>query len=98
MKTLLPLAEERRRTLDRAERTIAVAEILDRRADRSSCSALPAHRPISSAARWSIPRTARAALLGIGDAEMEGMRAATEPIRPPGAANARAARRGLGPG
>ena len=39
---------------------------------------MPGASAYFSAARWSIRKAARAALLGIGDAEMQGMRPSTE--------------------
>ncbi len=71
MKALLPLARDDRAAPDRAPRDHRHRRILDRRTrSPRRCWRCPAPRPIFSAARWCTPKSARAALLGIGDAEM----------------------------
>jgi nicotinamide-nucleotide amidase len=79
MKTLLPLAETIAQRLIARRETIAVAESSTGGLIAASLLAVPGASAYFLGGAVVYTKSARAALLGFGDAEMEGMRAATEP-------------------
>jgi nicotinamide-nucleotide amidase len=78
MKTLLPLAETIAQRLIARRETIAVAESSTGGLIAASLLAVPGASAYFLGGAVVYTKSARAALLGFGDAEMEGMRAATE--------------------
>src|SRR5580658_3604163 len=78
MKTLLPLAEKIAQRLIARRETIAVAESSTGGLIAASLLAVPGASAYFLGGAVVYTKSARAALLGFGDAEMEGMRAATE--------------------
>ena len=79
MKALLPLAEKIAARLIARKRNDCHCRILDRRADRGgACSAVPGASAYFLGGAVVYTQASRAALLGISDAEMKGMRASTE--------------------
>jgi nicotinamide-nucleotide amidase len=79
MQTLLPLAEKIARPLKQRGETVAVAESSTGGLIAAALLALPGASAYFVGGAVVYTRSARAALLGIGDAEMAGMRASTEP-------------------
>ena len=79
MQSLLPLAEKIAARLIERQRDDRHCQILDRRADRGGVARVPGASAYFVGGAVVYTRTARAALLGIADAEMAGMRASTEP-------------------
>jgi nicotinamide-nucleotide amidase len=78
MKTLLPLAETIAQRLIARRETIAVAESSTGGLIAASLLAVPGASAYFLGGAVVYTKSARAALLGFGDAEMAGMRAATE--------------------
>jgi len=78
MKTLLPLAETIAQRLIARRETVAVAESSTGGLIAASLLAVPGASAYFLGGAVVYTKSARAALLGFGDAEMEGMRAATE--------------------
>jgi PncC family amidohydrolase len=78
MKTLLPLAETIARRLIARHETIAVAESSTGGLIAATLLAVPGASAYFLGGAVVYTRSARTALLGFGDAEMTGMRAATE--------------------
>ena len=79
MQALLPIAEKIAARLDRAPRDHRRYRILDRRADRRGFAECSRRVGLFSRRRGGLhASTARAALLGIGDADMAGLRPSTE--------------------
>jgi nicotinamide-nucleotide amidase len=78
MKTLLPLAETIARRLIARHETIAVAESSTGGLIAAALLAVPGASAYFLGGAVVYTRSARTALLGFGDAEMTGMRAATE--------------------
>src|SRR5580704_13528909 len=78
MKMLLPLAETVAQRLIACRETIAVAESSTGGLIAASLLAVPGASAYFLGGAVVYTKSARAALLGFGDAEMEGMRAATE--------------------
>jgi len=78
MKTLLPLAEMIARRLIARRETIAVAESSTGGLIAAALLAVPGASAYFLGGAVVYTKSARAALLGFGDAEMAGMRAATE--------------------
>src|ERR1700691_2603706 len=78
MKTLLPLAERVAQRLIARRETIAIAESSAVVLISASLLAVRGASPYFLGDAVVYTKSARAALLGFGDAEMEGMRAATE--------------------
>jgi PncC family amidohydrolase len=78
MKTLLPLAETIARRLIARGETIAVAESSTGGLIAAALLAVPGASAYFLGGAVSYTKTARAALLGIGDAEMQSLRPATE--------------------
>jgi nicotinamide-nucleotide amidase len=79
MKLLLPLAETIAQRLIARHETIAIAESSTGGLIAASLLAVPGASAYFLGGAVVYTKSARAALLGFGDAEMEGMRAATEP-------------------
>ena len=79
MQTLLPLAEKIAARLIERHETIAVAESSTGGLIAAVLLAVPGASAYFVGGAVVYTRTARAALLGIADAEMAGMRASTEP-------------------
>ena len=79
METLLPLAEKIAGVLKARRDTIAVAESSTGGLIAAALLAVPGASAYFVGGAVVYTRTARAALLGISDAEMSGMRASTEP-------------------
>ncbi len=79
MKTLLPLAEIIAQRLIARRETIAIAESSTGGLIAAALLAVPGASAYFLGGAVVYTKSARAALLGIGDAEMEGLRAATEP-------------------
>jgi nicotinamide-nucleotide amidase len=79
MKTLLPLAEMIAQRLIARRETIAIAESSTGGLIAAALLAVPGASAYFLGGAVVYTKSARAALLGIGDAEMEGLRAATEP-------------------
>jgi len=79
METLLPLAEKIAGLLKPRRETIAVAESSTGGLIAAALLAVPGASAYFVGGAVVYTRTARAALLGISDAEMSGMRASTEP-------------------
>lgn len=79
MQTLLPLAEKIAGLLKERRETIAVAESSTGGLIAATLLALPGASAYFVGGAVVYTRAARAALLGISDAEMSGMRASTEP-------------------
>jgi PncC family amidohydrolase len=79
MKTLLPLAEKVAQFLIARKETIAIAESSTGGLIAASLLAVPGASAYFLGGAVVYTKSARAALLGFGDAEMEGMRPATEP-------------------
>jgi nicotinamide-nucleotide amidase len=78
MKTLLPLAETVAKRLIARRETIAVAESSTGGLIAAALLAVPGASAYFLGGAVVYTKSARAALLGFGDAEMQGMRAATE--------------------
>jgi len=78
MKALLPLAETIAQRLIARRETIAVAESSTGGLIAAALLAVPGASAYFLGGAVIYTKSARAALLGIGDAEMEGLRAATE--------------------
>jgi len=78
MKTLLPLAETIARRLIARRETIAVAESSTGGLIAAALLAVPGASAYFLGGAVVYTKSARAALLGIGDADMAGLRAATE--------------------
>jgi nicotinamide-nucleotide amidase len=78
METLLPLAEKIAARLKQRGETVAVAESSTGGLIAASLLALPGASAYFVGGAVVYTRTSRASLLGIGDAEMAGMRASTE--------------------
>jgi nicotinamide-nucleotide amidase len=78
MKTLLPLAETIARRLIARHETIAVAESSTGGLIAAALLAVPGASAYFLGGAVVYTKSARAALLGIGDADMAGLRAATE--------------------
>jgi PncC family amidohydrolase len=78
MKTLLPLADTIARRLIARRETIAVAESSTGGLVAAALLAVPGASAYFLGGAVVYTKAARAALLGIGDAEMEGLRPATE--------------------
>ena len=78
MKTLLPLAEKIATRLITRKETIAVAESSTGGLVASALLAVPGASAYFLGGAVVYTKSARAALLGIGDAEMKGLRPATE--------------------
>jgi nicotinamide-nucleotide amidase len=78
MKRLMPLAEKVAQRLIARRETIAVAESSTGGLIAASLLAVPGASAYFLGGAVVYTKSARAALLGFGDAEMEGMRAATE--------------------
>jgi len=78
MKALLPLAETIAHRLIARRETIAVAESSTGGLIAAALLAVPGASAYFLGGAVVYTKSARAALLGIGDAEMEGLRAATE--------------------
>lgn len=79
MKTLLPLAEKIAARLIARKETIAIAESSTGGLIAAALLAVPGASAYFLGGAVVYTRTSRIALLGIGDAEMSGMRASTEP-------------------
>jgi PncC family amidohydrolase len=79
MNTLLPMAERIAERLIARKETIAVAESSTGGLISAALLAVPGASAYFLGGAVVYTRTSRAALLGIGDAEMSGMRASTEP-------------------
>ncbi|MFN3656463.1 MAG: CinA family protein [Pseudolabrys sp.] len=79
MQTLLPLAERIAAQLIARKETIAVAESSSGGLIAAALLAVPGASAYFLGGAVVYTRTARAALLGIGDAEMAGLRPSTEP-------------------
>jgi PncC family amidohydrolase len=79
MQRLLPSAEKIAALLKRRRETIAVAESSTGGLIAAALLAIPGASAYFIGGAVVYTRTARAALLGISDAEMSGMRASTEP-------------------
>ncbi len=79
MQSLLPLAEKIAGALKERSETIAVAESSTGGLIAAALLAVPGASAYFVGGAVVYTRTARAALLGITDAEMKGMRASTEP-------------------
>ena len=79
METLLPLAEKIAGVLKARRKTIAVAKSSTGGLIAASLLALPGASAYFIGGAVVYTRVSRAALLGISDAEMSGMRASTEP-------------------
>jgi nicotinamide-nucleotide amidase len=79
MKTLLPIAERVAQSLIARHETIAIAESSTGGLIAAALLAVPGASAYFLGGAVVYTKSARAALLGFGDAEMEGMRAATEP-------------------
>ena len=79
METLLPLAEKIAGVLKARRETIAVAESSTGGLIAAALLAVPGASAYFIGGAVVSTRAARAALLGISDAEMSGMRASTEP-------------------
>ena len=78
MKTLLPLAETVAKRLIARRETIAIAESSTGGLIAAALLSVPGASAYFLGGAVVYTKSARAALLGFGDAEMEGMRAATE--------------------
>ncbi len=78
MKTLLPLAETIAQRLVARRETIAVAESSTGGLIAATLLAVPGASAYFLGGAVVYTKSARAALLGIGDADMQGLRAATE--------------------
>ena len=78
MKALLPLAETVARRLIARRETIAIAESSTGGLIAAALLSVPGASAYFLGGAVVYTKSARAALLGFGDAEMEGMRAATE--------------------
>jgi nicotinamide-nucleotide amidase len=78
MKTLLPLAETLAQRLIARHETIAIAESSTGGLVAASLLAVPGASTYFLGGAVVYTKSARAALLGIGDAEMQGLRPATE--------------------
>jgi nicotinamide-nucleotide amidase len=78
MKTLLPLAETVAQRLIARSETIAIAESSTGGLIAAALLSVPGASAYFLGGAVVYTKSARAALLGFGDAEMEGMRAATE--------------------
>jgi PncC family amidohydrolase len=78
MKALLPLAERIAQRLTARHETIAVAESSTGGLIAAALLAVPGASAYFLGGAVVYTKSARAALLGIGDADMQGMRAATE--------------------
>ncbi len=79
MQTLLPIAEKIAARLKQRHETVAVAESSTGGLIAAALLAVPGASAYFVGGAVVYTRTARAALLGISDAEMAGMRASTEP-------------------
>lgn len=79
MQTLLPVAAKIAARLKERRETVAVAESSTGGLIAASLLALPGASAYFVGGAVVYTQTARTALLGIGDAEMAGMRASTEP-------------------
>jgi PncC family amidohydrolase len=79
MQSLLPSAEKIAALLKRRRETVAVAESSTGGLIAAALLAVPGASAYFIGGAVVYTRTARAALLGISDAEMAGMRASTEP-------------------
>ena len=79
MQTLLPLAEKIAGVLKARRESVAVAESSTGGLIAAALLAVPGASAYFIGGAVVYTRTARAALLGIGDAEMKDMRASTEP-------------------
>lgn len=79
METLLPLAEKIAALLKERRESVAVAESSTGGLIAAALLAVPGASAYFVGGAVVYTRTARAALLGISDAEMSGMRASTEP-------------------
>jgi nicotinamide-nucleotide amidase len=78
MQTLLPLAEKIAARLKQRRETVAVAESSTGGLIAAALLAMPGASAYFVGGAVVYARTSRASLLGIGDAEMAGMRASTE--------------------
>ncbi len=78
MKTLLPLAEKIAERLIAGKQTIAIAESSTGGLVAAALLAVPGASAYFVGGAVVYTKASRAALLGIGDAEMQGMRPATE--------------------
>ena len=78
MKTLLPLAEKIAASLIARKQTIAIAESSTGGLVAATLLAVPGASAYFLGGAVVYTKSARAALLGIGDAEMQGLRPATE--------------------
>ena len=78
MKTLLPLAEKIAAHLIARRQTIAIAESSTGGLVAAALLAVPGASAYFLGGAVAYTKSARAALLGIGDAEMQGLRPATE--------------------
>jgi len=78
MKTLLPLAEKIAASLIARKQTIAIAESSTGGLVAAALLAVPGASAYFLGGAVVYTKSARAALLGIGDAEMQGLRPATE--------------------
>jgi nicotinamide-nucleotide amidase len=78
MKTLLPLAETVAKRLIARHETIAIAESSTGGLIATALLSVPGASAYFLGGAVVYTKSARAALLGIGDADMEGLRAATE--------------------
>jgi PncC family amidohydrolase len=78
MKTLLPLAEKIAASLIARRQTIAIAESSTGGLVAATLLAVPGASAYFLGGAVVYTKSARAALLGIGDAEMQGLRPATE--------------------
>jgi PncC family amidohydrolase len=78
MKTLLPLAEKIAARLIAAKQTIAIAESSTGGLVAAALLAVPGASAYFVGGAVVYTKSARAALLGIGDAQMQGLRPATE--------------------
>jgi nicotinamide-nucleotide amidase len=79
MQTLLPLAEKIAARLKERRETVAIAESSTGGLISAALLAVPGASAYFVGGAVVYTRSARAALLGIGDAEMAGLRASTEP-------------------
>ena len=79
MQTLLPLAEKIAARLKERRETVAIAESSTGGLISAALLAVPGASAYFVGGAVVYTRSARSALLGIGDAEMAGMRASTEP-------------------